>query len=149
MPNDRIITTHEASIKTVTVEVKTLTISGKQMTLSVFRQLVREDLFDFATGGLRGVPWGLVNYFPDGCSPSHLHVVWLLGEQLRRACVWHPDNYRELSRIYTNKDHCYKPDSNEEVARKELRNKILLAERAVIAKFYEQIAALPQFFIAV
>jgi hypothetical protein len=84
----RRITTKEATIKTAAVEVKTLTISGKQVTLAVFRQLQREDLIDPVEVQLRGVPWGLVNYFWGGCREySHLHVVWQDGDELRRDCI--------------------------------------------------------------
>jgi hypothetical protein len=86
---------HEAIIKTATVEIKSLTVTGRQVTLSVFRQLQREDIIDRDTGELRGQPWGRVNYAWNDCGWSpyrdgdvgHQHVVWQLGEELRRACV--------------------------------------------------------------
>src|SRR5215471_19434686 len=88
----RSISVHEAIIKTATVEIKSLRIGARQMTLSVFRQLVNEDLISSDTGELLGVPWGLVNYFWQCCdadrTASHLHVVWQKGDCLRRACVW-------------------------------------------------------------
>jgi CRISPR/Cas system-associated endonuclease Cas1 len=97
----RRITTHEASIKTATVEVKALTISGKQVTLSVFRQLQNEELIGYFSGQLKGVPWGRVNYNPGDCVEDvpHIHVVWQQGSELRRSCV------RVKSRVpYTLKD---------------------------------------------
>ena len=38
------LTTHNAEIKTATVEIRSLTVSGKQVTLAVFRQLREESL---------------------------------------------------------------------------------------------------------
>jgi hypothetical protein len=86
----RSITAREATVKTATVDVKALTISGKQVTLSVFRQLKDESIVDGESADLRGVPWGVVNYFWGDCAKSlpHLHVVWQKGEELRRACAW-------------------------------------------------------------
>lgn len=82
----RPLSIHEATVSTAVIEVKTLTIKGRQVTLAVFRQLQEEPLFDYATMQLRGAPWGRVNYHPDKCgdAPAHLHVVWQLGEELRR-----------------------------------------------------------------
>ncbi len=79
---------HNAQISTVKVEVKTLTISGKQVTLAVFRQLI-DELLIAEDGRLKGVAWGTVNYHPDKCSddPPHWHIVWQLGDELRRAKV--------------------------------------------------------------
>lgn len=84
------IDAREARIKTAAVDVKALTISGKQVTLSVFRQLKHEQVVDPKTLTLRGVPWGTVNYFwgDDSRRGSELlHVVWQLGDELRRALV--------------------------------------------------------------
>lgn len=90
LANGRIITAREATIKTTAVEVKALTISGRQVTLSVFRQLKDEAILDEDTVQLRGVPWGIVNYFWGDCAKAseHLHVVWQKGDELRRACVY-------------------------------------------------------------
>src|SRR5262245_30123732 len=90
----RTITTAEATISTATIEVKTITLNNKQMTLSVFRQLQDEDLIDPETTLLRGVPWGKVRYFGNGCESDHLHVVWQKGRELRRACC-----YEKVERI--------------------------------------------------
>ena len=98
----RRITTHEASIKTATVEVKALTISGKQVTQSVFRQLQEEDLLNPETGQLNGVPWGRVNYYWGRCEPSHLHVVWQKGGELRRSCVF--ESFRDRQRVASLSD---------------------------------------------
>lgn len=87
-----IIKTQEACLKTATVEIKALTVSGKQVTLAVFRQLQEERLMD-SDGEFRGVPWGHVNYHPDGCATEgypHIHVVWQKGSELRRAKVEMP-----------------------------------------------------------
>ncbi|MEH0553425.1 hypothetical protein [Streptomyces sp. B21-101] len=82
------LTTQNASITTVAIEVKALTIGSKQVTQSVFRQLQEEPLIAH-DGTLNGVPWGRVNYHPD-CSHyrrQHMHVVWQVGDELRRARV--------------------------------------------------------------
>lgn len=89
----RVITAHEATLKTATVEVKALTISGRQVTLSVFRQLKEEPLVNVETAELCGVPWGVVNYHPDKCAETygdveHIHVVWQKGTELRRSAVY-------------------------------------------------------------
>lgn len=94
--NGRRITTHEATVKTATVEIKSLQISGKQVTLAVFRQLKEEPIVSYATAELRGVPWGTVNYHPGTCEylweetegGEHLHVVWQKGNELRRSAVF-------------------------------------------------------------
>lgn len=88
----RAIMAREATVKTAAVEVKALTIAGRQVTLSVYRQLKDEPVLDEDTVTLRGVPWGMVNYFWGDCAkaPEHLHVVWQKADQLRRACVY-PD----------------------------------------------------------
>lgn len=83
-----ILTTHEASVKTASVEIKALTVSGKQVTLAVFRQLKNEQLIDTYTGKLVGTPWGTVNYFFGDCRDNHLHIVWQKGDELRRSCVY-------------------------------------------------------------
>ena len=90
------LTVRNAEVKTAAVEVKTLTISGKQVTLAVFRQL-REEPLIAADGTLNGVPWGTVNYHPGKCGndPKHLHVVWQLGAELRRARIDYPSFYSE------------------------------------------------------
>jgi len=78
----------EASLTTVAVEVKSLMISSKQVTLAVFRQFLAEDVID-NNGNLNGEIWGRVNYFWGEClkRKGHLHIVWQLGEELRRACL--------------------------------------------------------------
>jgi hypothetical protein len=87
----RQLTVQQAQITTATVEIKTLSVSGKQVTLAVFRQLLEEDLIDSdgMLPTLRGTPWGMVNYHPEKCSEDsrHRHVVWQLGDELRRAYV--------------------------------------------------------------
>lgn len=84
------LTVRNAQVTTATVEIRTLTVSGKQVTQAVFRQLAESPVIDEATGELRGLPWGTVNYHPDPMckhlSPDgHLHVVWQDGRQLRRS----------------------------------------------------------------
>jgi hypothetical protein len=97
----RPLTTEEVTIQTATIEVRTLMLGKRQVTLSVFRQLVREQIVEPETLALRGEAWGLINYFPGAClhdfdetssgGPKflgeHLHVVWQRDGLLRRACV--------------------------------------------------------------
>lgn len=76
---------HNVHVKTADVQLKVLTVGGKQVTLAVFRQLLRQPLITYE-GDLAGIPWGVVNYHPDKCEGgrSHYHVVWQIGDQLRR-----------------------------------------------------------------
>lgn len=83
----RIINVEQAEVRTATVTVRALTIDGRQVTMALFRQL-QEDRLVEDDGGLRGLPWGRVNYCPDrkACpSGRHFHVVWQDGDELRRA----------------------------------------------------------------
>jgi hypothetical protein len=79
------LTVHKASIHTAAVSINTLTISGKQVTLAVFRQLQSAKLIN-DDGSFAGLPWGTVNYHGTHCNgySGHVHVVWQLGDQLRR-----------------------------------------------------------------
>jgi hypothetical protein len=86
---NRVISTEQAAITTCTIEVKVIKIDKKQMTLSVFRQLLRRSVID-VTFALLGEPWGIVNYFWDGCGyvyGEHLHVVWTTEGKLYRDCI--------------------------------------------------------------
>lgn len=83
------LTVQNAQVSTASVEIKTLTLSGKQVTLAVFRQLIEAPLIK-EDGRLNGVAWGTVNYHPDRCGDDttpHWHVVWQLGDELRRSWV--------------------------------------------------------------
>ncbi len=86
------VSVHQASIQTCSVEIKMVRIGGKQMTLSVFKQAPARQIIDPGVG-LRGEPWGLVNYFWDGCGyrrgypHDHLHVLWVSDGVLCRSCV--------------------------------------------------------------
>ena len=89
---ERVLTTKEATVQTVQVEIKALKVGKKQVTMGLFRQLPYQDLLDVETLQLRGVPWGHVNYWweNDGCvwdQGPRLHVVWQLGDELRRAAI--------------------------------------------------------------
>jgi hypothetical protein len=90
------INVHEATVMTATVQVKCLTINGRKVTLALFRQLIDEPLVTEDGVTLLGVPWGKVNYHPDGCGGDeayrHIHVVWQKGDELRRAYVERPVN---------------------------------------------------------
>lgn len=88
------MTTATASaIEAATVEIHTLTVNGRRMTAGLLRQLTESPIINKA-GRIDGVPWGRVNYHPEGCSeaPEHLHVVWQLGDELRRSYVGNPVN---------------------------------------------------------
>jgi hypothetical protein len=143
---------HNAEIKTAAVEIKTLTITGKQVTLAVFRQLLQEDLIgeDLASESsapLKGIPWGIVNYHPDRITDpddynpwsstgrreipceranTHLHVIWQMGSELRRAIVWHPAAFKASNDL---------PDGDPELP--------------VYREIWRQLSDLPQLFIAV
>jgi hypothetical protein len=82
------LTVRNAQVSTATVEIKTLTVSGKQVTLAVFRQLIEAPLIA-EDGSLNGDAWGTVNYHPGKCGDDapHWHVVWQLGDELRRSQV--------------------------------------------------------------
>jgi hypothetical protein len=85
------LTTHNAEIKTATVEIRTLTVTGKQVTLAVFRQLREEPLIN-DDGTLNGVAWGTVNYCPGKTCPMpdhypHWHVIWQQGVELKRSAI--------------------------------------------------------------
>jgi len=87
------LTVHNAEITTAAVSIKTLTITGKQVTLATFRQL-REEPLIADDGSFRGLPWGAVNYHPDkSCDGyfEHEHVIWQLGDELRRATAVLPN----------------------------------------------------------
>jgi hypothetical protein len=95
-----IINVEKAQIKTTAVEIKTLTVSGKQVTLSVFRQIPEEELVDWETMSLKGVPWGNINYFwKDNGNEDFFHLLWQKGKELRRFILrknlinikWHYD----------------------------------------------------------
>jgi hypothetical protein len=84
----------EARIHTATVSMQTIRVDDKSLTLTIYRQLFDEGLIDVKTGTFRGLPWGRVNYYPPPCDklrdPArdyHTHVIWQLGDDLRRACV--------------------------------------------------------------
>jgi hypothetical protein len=88
---------HEAIIQTASVNIQTLRVGKKQVTMGLFRQLPRDTLLDPETLQLRGVPWGHVHYWWDGdgsvtysslTRSAKLHVVWQLGEVLKRAVVY-------------------------------------------------------------
>lgn len=103
----RLITRQQPHIETLQVSVQVVRIGPKQMTLAVFRQLKKQDLVDWDTLELRGVPWGTVQYKPGDCDDDlyydHPHVVWQRGEELRRCCwprrYWDGPEERILSTV--------------------------------------------------
>lgn len=80
-----IINIHEAKLRTLKVEIRSLTVNEKQVTQSVFRQLYAENCLD-CQGNARGQLWGRVNYRWTG--HEHEHLVWQLGDELRRDCLF-------------------------------------------------------------
>ena len=100
------ITIKQAQIETVSISARVIRIGKRQMTQAVFRQLELEQLYDSSIEKVKGVVWGRVNYFWDGCSHGyrgheysslgdrvHLHILWQKGEELRRDCVPKPDTW--------------------------------------------------------
>ncbi|MFL6353973.1 MAG: hypothetical protein ACJ74Z_19275 [Bryobacteraceae bacterium] len=78
--------------KRITVQgmsIKKVTIGVDSLTLSILRQLQKEEVLDYHTGRLKGVPWGWVNYSPGDCveEAEHIHVIWQKGSEVRRSCV--------------------------------------------------------------
>ncbi|MFE9309490.1 hypothetical protein ACFYM5_17595 [Streptomyces sp. NPDC006706] len=81
------------TVETATVQIRTLNVGTKQMTQGIFRQLIEAPAVN-TEGRVQGQPWGAVNYHPDRCDDAkeHLHVVWQLGDQLRRGFVLAPEH---------------------------------------------------------
>jgi hypothetical protein len=96
------IAVRQARLDTVQINVHALRVGHKQMTQAVFRQLLREHPLDHEKEELRGDLWGLVNYFWKGCHGGHreqlehLHLVWQLGDELRRECIFSPRHCKEM-----------------------------------------------------
>jgi hypothetical protein len=83
------LTVDNALITTATVQIRVLTLNGKRVTLSVFRQIIEEQILAH-DGSLRGSPYGWVNYHGAWCAekPEHWHVIWRPNEtELRVALV--------------------------------------------------------------
>lgn len=57
-----IITTAEASLKTLVITIQALTVKDKQMTLSVFRQLPEGSFYYDNNDPIPGTAWGTVRY---------------------------------------------------------------------------------------
>lgn len=95
-----------ASVATISVTIQALKIGRKQMTQSVFRQLKDEAPYDLENLKLKGVVWGWVNYHWGICEVryGHRHLVWQLGDELRRATVVRDLSYGDYSHISKN-DH--------------------------------------------
>lgn len=100
----RLLTAHNATIKTASVEIKTLSVEGKQITLALFRQIIAEDIFDCEHGLLRGVGWGHVRYLlPEDTRPTQaINLVWQKGDQLRR-CILRRELWPDWDRAEANK----------------------------------------------
>jgi hypothetical protein len=86
-------TTPAPEIETATVEIRTITIDSRRMSAGYLRQLIEQPIIT-PDGTLAGEPWGYVNVHPDRCDDSenrHVHLVWQLGAELRRARVNAPE----------------------------------------------------------
>jgi len=85
-------------ISTAVVEIKTIVVSGKQMTISLFNQIIQEDICcifpddpndDANDILLDGIPWGTINYHHKCPSPrGHWHLIWQKGSELRQCTVY-------------------------------------------------------------
>lgn len=132
----RKIESTEAVLKTASVEVKTLTLKGKQMTLSVFRQLQKGTLIDPTTLKLNGVPWGKVNYFWGDCMPNHLHIVWQLGNELRRDCIYEKwPEWRETELEYNKAKNILSHTTYAVILLKTFRTDAVLKEEKISVNF--------------
>lgn len=82
------------SIETATVQIRTLSIGSKAMTQGIYRQLPDQSAINRA-GRIDGDPWGLVNRHTTDCNAdTHLHLIWQLGDQLRKDYVRAPEDAR-------------------------------------------------------
>lgn len=112
------INIEDAKIKTATITIKAVSVDKRQMTLAVFRQIQVEDIIDTKTYQLRGLPWGLVNYYNKDDlygidkSDNPIHVLWQKGSEFRRCVLinrndlWHYDTKYPLF-YNTRKDYAY------------------------------------------
>ena len=97
--NGAVLTAHEATIQTASVDIHTLRVGKKQVTMGMFRQLPLRSITIHPGTDFEGEPWGHVNYWWDGdgrqtneysgslSRATALHVVWQLGERLYRDIV--------------------------------------------------------------
>jgi hypothetical protein len=78
------------AIESATVQIRTLSVGSKTMTQGIYRQL-RELSVINAAGRTDGTPWGTVNHHTADCNPDeHIHVVWQMGDELRKDYVRSP-----------------------------------------------------------
>jgi len=102
----KILNAENAQIITATVTVRALTIERRQVTLSVFRQLLQEEIVDFEVMRLKGVGWGHVRYLIESPPDKAIHLVWQKGQELRRCIV---------ERYYHRRTQSYENQWNEEI----------------------------------
>jgi hypothetical protein len=101
----KILTAENAQITTATIAVKTITVEKRQITLSIFRQVIEEDIVDREVLRLRGVGWGHCRYLIEATPDKAIHLVWQKGGELRRCVVkryadrWTADFRRELNKL--------------------------------------------------
>lgn len=128
----KVISIHDAKLKTVNVGIKTVTISDRQVTLSLFKQLVSSELIS-DSGKLNGLPWGWVNYHPDKYCKHieyHKHFIWQKGEELRRSRVIMDIRYYEahgLGRFFFDTDESARKRIEETLAELETLPQLFIA----------------------
>lgn len=77
-----------AEVATRFVQVKVLTVNSRSFTATMLRQLPNRHIIEPGVG-LRGEPWGVVNYHWDqcGCFGGYRNVVWVSDGVLYRSCI--------------------------------------------------------------
>lgn len=93
-PVTTVPTGENIAIETAAVQIRTLSIGAKTMTQGIYRQLPDQEVINTA-GQINGTPWGVVNQHNGDCNGNeHLHVIWQLGDQLRKDYVLGPEDAR-------------------------------------------------------
>jgi hypothetical protein len=92
-----------------TVTIKTIKVNNKKMTLSVFKQLPAENIIDFNTLELKGIPWGTVNYYWGDQNPhSGIQVVWSDNNVLKRCLLKRYGEHSDYLK-YGDSEYGYNP----------------------------------------
>ena len=91
------VAVHDAKIQTLSVQIREILVSNRKMTKSIFRQIPEEPIlwYEDEDSPLKGIPWGHINYYWDGCSSSYWpsgddirHLLWQKDCELRRWWTW-------------------------------------------------------------
>lgn len=88
----RPIEAKQVSVNKTTVEISRITVDKRSMTIAIYQQLPREQLVDWRTGTLRGLPWGRVNRCHECSERRHHHVLWQDDRLLKHAVVYQDMN---------------------------------------------------------